>query len=174
MAGLRTLQLENEILARLAAGETLRQICRTPGYPSHPAVVQWTYDGAEDDPASFANRYARARREGLDVMAEEILEIADDGTNDFMTRVAATGQNKVLDAEHVNRSRLRVDSRKWLLSKMRPDKYGDFERVEMKADVTVSSAAETLRAARRARVEGKTAPQRKKELAQLPTADDSQ
>jgi hypothetical protein len=79
----------------------------------------------------FSERYARARRDGYDVLAEEMLEIADDATNDFMTRTSESGQNKVLDAEHVNRSRLRIDARKWLLSKLRPDKYGDDQRIQL-------------------------------------------
>lgn len=114
------------ILSRLENGETLRQICKTEGYPTHSTVIEWQ----EGDP-DFADRYARARRDGLDALAEEMIEIADDATNDFMTRTSETGVNKVLDAEHVNRSRLRIDARKWLLSKLRPDKYGDMERVQV-------------------------------------------
>jgi hypothetical protein len=130
VAGLRTPELEKIILDRLAAGETLRQICKTPGFPSHPSVIQWT-ENDPLEPSSFAYRYACARRQGFDVLAEEMLEIADDATNDFMSRTSQSGQNKVLEAEHVNRSRLRIDARKWLLSKMRPDKYGDFQAVQV-------------------------------------------
>lgn len=54
-------------------------------------------------------------------MAEEIQEISDDGSNDWMEREGIT----VADHEHIQRSKLRVDSRKWLLSKMMPKKYGD-------------------------------------------------
>ena len=114
------------ILARLAQGDSLRQICRDLGTPSAPAVRRWIVDDA-----AFAEQYARARNSGLDAIAEEIQEIADDGRNDYMTRVSESGVNKVLDAEHVNRSRLRIDARKWFLSKMRPDKYGDLERVQV-------------------------------------------
>jgi hypothetical protein len=55
-------------------------------------------------------------------MAEEILEIADDGTND--TYKDDNG-NERTDQEVIGRSRLRVDARKWLLAKMLPKKYGD-------------------------------------------------
>lgn len=119
-------EIRQEILTRLAMGETLRQICKLPGMPTNSTVVEWN----DKDPV-FAEQYARARREGLDVLAEEMLEIADDGTNDYMTRTSENGQNKVLDAEHVNRSRLRIDARKWLLSKLRPDKYGDDQRIQL-------------------------------------------
>lgn len=115
-----------EILQRLSAGESLRQICKTPGIPSAPTVRDWVLS----DPA-FAELYARARSAGCDAIAEEIQEIADDATNDFMDRQSKTGVARCLDAENVNRSRLRIDSRKWLLSKLRPEKYGDMERVQI-------------------------------------------
>ena len=58
---------------------------------------------------------------------EEILDIADDGTNDWMERNGKDGEtgDTVLNGEHVQRSRLRIDARKWALSKMIPKKYGD-------------------------------------------------
>ena len=115
-----------EILRRLANGESLRQICKSDGMPSAPTVRDWVLSDS-----AFAEQYARARSHGLDAIAEEIQEIADDATNDFMLRTSETGVNKVLDAEHVNRSRLRIDARKWLLSKLRPDKYGDDQRIQL-------------------------------------------
>ena len=135
---IRTPEIEDDILQRLAAGETLRSICRTEGYPAVPTVVDWT----NQDPA-FSDLYARARSKGLDAIAEEIIEISDDGTNDFMDRQSASGIQRCLDAENVNRSRLRVDARKWLLSKMRPDKYGEHQAVTIDAKVEISGR-ETL------------------------------
>ena len=58
-------------------------------------------------------------------MAEEILVISDDSKHDV--EVDENGQKR-MNAEYVARSRLRVDTRKWLLAKMLPKKYGD--RVE--------------------------------------------
>lgn len=57
----------------------------------------------------------------MEAMAEEILEIADDGLNDFKQ----VDGRQVVDQENINRSRLRVDTRKWLMSKLAPKKYGD-------------------------------------------------
>lgn len=68
------------------------------------------------------DRYARAKEAQMDYLAEEILDIADDGSKD--TLVNDKGQ-KVEDKEWTNRSKLRVDSRKWLMSKLAPKKYGD-------------------------------------------------
>ncbi len=58
--------------------------------------------------------------------ADEALEIADDGSNDWMKRQGEDGEVHVIyDHEHIQRSRLRVDTRKWLLSKVLPKVYGD-------------------------------------------------
>lgn len=78
------------------------------------------------DTHDFSKKYARAKVQQMDYMAEEIIEIADDGRNDLMTVYNAAGEPKeVEDKEVLNRSRLRVDSRKWLMSKLAPKKYGD-------------------------------------------------
>ncbi len=58
-------------------------------------------------------------------MAEDILDIADDGSNDFMTITKGDKTYEVENKEVTNRSRLRVDTRKWIMSKMKPKKYGD-------------------------------------------------
>jgi hypothetical protein len=102
----RSDEIENEILTRLAAGETLRAICRSENMPDASAVVQWC-DSSVGVDGGFAQRYAHARRLGLDAIAEETIAIADDVSLDPAGR------------------RVAVDARKWLLSKMRPDKYGD-------------------------------------------------
>lgn len=95
--------------------------------PSPSLVVTWV----KEDPA-YAEQYARAKEVQAHLMAEEILEIADDGTND-KKMVGKEGQEyEVTDQEVIGRSRLRVDSRKWLLSKMLPKVYGD------KLDLTAS------------------------------------
>ena len=73
----------------------------------------------------YSEQYARAMEIRAENMAFEILEIADDGSNDFMKIVKNDMEYEVENKEVTNRSRLRVDSRKWLLSKMLPKKYGD-------------------------------------------------
>lgn len=76
------------------------------------------------------NRYARAKEIQCDLIAEETIDIADNATNDFMTVVKGDFEYEAENKEVINRSRLRVDTRKWLLSKLCPKKYGD------KIDVT--------------------------------------
>lgn len=79
--------------------------------------------------------YARAREARADKLAEDILTISDDGANDTM--VDEHGK-KVVNQDVIQRSRLRVDSRKWLASKMLPKKYG--EKLDVTASVTVHEA----------------------------------
>lgn len=108
---------ENALLIceRLAEGHTLREIARELGCTAG-AICIWAADDER-----FAKQYARAMEARMDQMAAEIEEIADDGSNDWMEREGHT----VLNGEHVQRSRLRIDTRKWLMSKMVPKKYGD-------------------------------------------------
>lgn len=77
-------------------------------------------------PNTFGALYARAKEARVARYADEIIEISDDGTNDWMDReLESGGIVSVPDHEHINRSKLRVDSRKWLLSKLRPKEFGD-------------------------------------------------
>jgi hypothetical protein len=66
-------------------------------------------------------------------MADELIDIADDGRNDWMARPGNATIGYELNGEHVQRSRLRSDTRKWLLSKCLPKVYGD----KINADVSV-------------------------------------
>jgi hypothetical protein len=108
----------SEICERIADGESLRAICRDEGMPPENTVRRW----AIEDREGFSAQYARAREAQAESLADEILEIADDATNDWNE---GNDGARVFDHEHVNRARLRVDSRKWLLSKLLPKKYGD-------------------------------------------------
>ena len=113
-------EVREAVLNSIRQGKSLRAISEEDGMPSPALVVTWV----KDDPA-YAEQYARAKEVQAHLMAEEILEIADDGTND-KKMVGKEGQEyEVTDQEVIGRSRLRVDSRKWLLSKMLPKVYGD-------------------------------------------------
>ena len=87
----------------------------------------------------FLQQYARAKEESADALAEEILDIADDGSNDWMIRHDKDGEEGwQLNGEHVQRSRLRVDSRKWIASKLKPKKYGDKTTTEHTGTVGIT------------------------------------
>ncbi|MBR8007150.1 terminase small subunit-like protein [Burkholderia vietnamiensis] len=118
-----TQELADTICEHLASGLSLRQIEEIEGMPSKTTILRWLGD---DRFTSFRDQYARARDMQAEGMADEILEIADDGRNDWMEIQNRDGENigwKV-NGEAVQRSRLRIDARKWLLSKLLPKKYG--------------------------------------------------
>lgn len=88
----------------------------------------------------FVEQYEKAKEEQADALAEDILDIADDGTNDWMEREVGEGEGNTgwkLNGEHVQRSRLRVDARKWIASKLKPKKYGDKSDVHHSGNVTL-------------------------------------
>jgi hypothetical protein len=120
----------DEICKRLAEGESLRGICRDDHMPAASTVFGWLA-GSDEKLRPFMEQYARAREAQADNLVDEILEISDDGTNDWMERRseaekgAGVESGWVLNGEHVQRSRLRVDSRKWFASKVYPKKYAD-------------------------------------------------
>lgn len=114
--------LAKRICEELTTGRTLRDVCRDEGMPAESTVRLW----ALEDYKGFSAQYARAREIGYHAMADETLEIADDGKNDWMERESdGGGVAYQLNGEHVARSRLRLDTRKWLLSKALPKIYGD-------------------------------------------------
>lgn len=116
----------DQICGRMAEGETLRQVCRDAAMPARSTVYRWL----SRNPV-FADQYARAREALVESWADEIIEIADDGTTDYITKVGRNGaEYEAVDQEHIQRSRLRVDARRWLLSKLNPGQYGDHMEVE--------------------------------------------
>lgn len=121
----------DKICARLADGESVRSICRDPDMPDKSTVFKWLreVDG-------FSDQYAQAKQESADAMYEELLDITDDGRNDYMESLGKDGlpNGYKLNGEHVQRAKLRVDTRKWMMSKMKPKKYGDKQIVEQTID----------------------------------------
>jgi hypothetical protein len=109
--------LADEVLERLADGDSLASICGEQGMPNERSVRRWARNRGD-----FGAKYAAARRLGYEKRADEMLEIADDSSGDW---IESEGGGKVLNSVHVNRDRLMIDTRKWLLSKMLPKIYGD-------------------------------------------------
>lgn len=119
-------ELASLICERISSGESLRQVCRDESMPCTATVMKWALEIPD-----FTEQYTKARGMLLEHWAEEIVDIADDGTNDWMKRETEAGTEEVIRPEHINRSRLRVDTRKWLLSKLAAKKYGDRVSAEL-------------------------------------------
>lgn len=108
------------ICERLVEGESLRAICRDPEMPGIATVFRWLH--AHE---TFREQYAHARECQADTFADELTEIADDGRNDWMQANGGEDAGWKANGENVQRARLRVDTRKWIASKLKPKKYGD-------------------------------------------------
>jgi hypothetical protein len=127
-----TQAIADEICRRLSKGESLREICKGEHLPHAGTVLRW-YHGSDSAQhfVDFREQYARARSAQAHMLADEILTIADDSSNDWMARKSEAEKGggyedgKVLNQDHVQRSRLRIDTRKWYVSKVLPKIYGD-------------------------------------------------
>lgn len=120
-----TPELGDFICAEISTShKSLRTICKPDNMPCVQTVLNWLR--TNDD---FLAQYTRAKEEQADMLVEETLEIADDSTNDTIEGQYGPMENK----EWVNRSKLRVDTRKWIASKLKPKKYG--EKIEHSGEV---------------------------------------
>ena len=109
------------ICDRIEQGESLRSVLRDTNMPSSQTFYIWV-----DSSELKSKQYARATELRGEHIFDEMFEIADDGSNDFIKRQSKDGELiEVFNAENVQRSRLRIDTRKWALSKMNPKKYGE-------------------------------------------------
>lgn len=112
-----TQEVADAICERLIEGMSLRSICRDEAMPSAGTVCRWL---GED--SAFREQYERAREAQAETLADEIIDIADDGSNDYMEREDGS---EAYNGDAVARSKLRVDARKWVAAKLKPKKYGD-------------------------------------------------
>ena len=119
---IRTNELEDDILSRIACGESLRGICAEDGMPNISTVIRWL--AADED---FARKYTRAREMQAEILADEMLDIADDDKSDRIDikdkdgNIIKTEQNNVA----VARSKLKLEQRRWWAEKLRPKVYGN-------------------------------------------------
>lgn len=111
----------------LTDGRSLRSICLDGGMPDQRTVYRWLRD---DRYAEFRQQYAHAREQQADTLVDEIVDIADDGSNDYM------GDDDKYNGDAVQRSKLRIDARKWMAGKLKPKVYGDKQTVDMNVGVT--------------------------------------
>lgn len=118
-----TQELADRICLQIStSSKSLRTICKEVNI-SVQTVLNWLNNPEKKD---FLAQYARAKEEQADFLAEEMIEIADDAANDTII----TEKGEIENKEWTNRSKLRVETRKWISAKLKPKKYGD------KIDVT--------------------------------------
>jgi hypothetical protein len=117
-----TREIEDVILDELRCGRTLTDICREPDMPHVRSVQNWL----AEDRDGFAARYKRAREIGCNIMADEMVDITDDRSQDWIVRTNKDGStDAILDPERVARARLRYEARHRRVSQLQPRTYGD-------------------------------------------------
>ncbi len=102
------------ICERLSGGKSLRSVLKEPGMPDGATVFKWMRTHEE-----FLKQYARAKEESADALVEEMMDISDDGIKTIITG------GKEMSSAVAQMVRLKVDTRKWVASKLKPKKYGD-------------------------------------------------
>ncbi len=121
-----TQELADAICERLSVGESLRSVCRSDDMPSIAVIFKWfrTKDG-------FVEQYARAKEESADALVEDCLDIADNEVKEPLVIDGEPVYDKegnpvmVVTQQAIAHAKLRVDTRKWKASKLKPKKYGD-------------------------------------------------
>jgi hypothetical protein len=113
--------LADAIIDLIASGFSLKRACDLPGMPDPMSVRKWVVRHGE-----FSLKYARALLSKAQVHADEILDIADDSRNDWECIIDQNGEKVyILRHDHVKRQQLRIETRKWYLSKVLPKQFGD-------------------------------------------------
>lgn len=117
-----------EILRRMTEENISLRSILPPGrsngkLPSRGVFYTWLQADKE-----LLDRYTSACEVRADHIFEEILDIADDSSKD---EVESEDGRVSFNAEFARRSQIRIDARKWILGKMRPNVYGDRQRIDL-------------------------------------------
>lgn len=107
-------KLADQVCEQIALGKSLRTLCKDPDMPGITTIFKWLRERAE-----FAEQYARATKERSEAFAEDILEDAEN-----IQTVIVGGEDRS-DNARVNAVKIKIDTKKWLMSKIQPKKYGD-------------------------------------------------
>jgi len=131
------------VFARMEGGMSLVRACKEPGSPSQSYVLQCIEN---DWPEGVAARYKAAYAVFAESMADEVISIPDDIARQQEeidrqnVELIKSGMETIPNIEPtaVNIAKLRVESRKWILSKRAREKYGESIQQEVKVDTTDS------------------------------------
>lgn len=113
-------ELADQICEQLAMGISMRTVCKTEGMPAMATMFRWLREKEE-----FRQQYEKAKEESSDAMAEDLLYIADTPVMGEIKTIRPDGSVEIKQDEMLGHRRLQIDSRKWLMSKMKPKKYGE-------------------------------------------------
>jgi hypothetical protein len=122
-------KLADKICEMIAtSNKSLASICQAEGMPSRATIYNWLKDNQ-----LFLDKYTRAKEDQADFLAEEMIKIADE---EMKTEVETEGEYLTITRQdNVQRSRLMIETRKWLAMKLKPKKYGEKLDVEVQSKI---------------------------------------
>ncbi len=125
-------EIANEICLAIATGNLgIKKLCeKHKHWPARATVFRWLLEHP-----SFRDLYARAKKNQIEAYIDEVIDIADDSIND--SQVDETGKT-IINHDHINRARLRIDTRKWLACKLVPRVYGDTKQEKDNGEDAIS------------------------------------
>lgn len=98
-------ELRDEICKRISSGNSVHSVCRQDDMPDRSTIYRWLREKPD-----FKDQYERALKEREDYHFDEMLDISDKVEDDSIK---------------IQKAKLMIDTRKWVLSRMNPKKYGD-------------------------------------------------
>lgn len=136
--------IADDICKRLIHGENLRAICDEDGMPSVGTVRYW-----RNRNESFGAQYEAAREAQAEALFDEIIDIVDDGRNDWVERETRNGSYIALNHEAMGRSKLRAEMRLRMIEKMSPKRYGEKAQLDLtNSDGKLAGMSDADKAAR--------------------------
>lgn len=136
-----TLELAKDICKQLATtNKGIITLCNeNPHWPARTTVFEWRLDYKD-----FADMYAQAKRDQIECMIDEIQEISDNMRGDTIITYDESGEPvERCNTEWLGRSRLRIDTRKWIAAKLAPKLYG--EKITNETTVTIVKHEEAIK-----------------------------
>ena len=134
-----TPELGDAICLHLAEGKTLRKIAAMDGMPAVSTVLLWVVKGFRDDEAykAFSEQYSLAREAQSEMFMDEVVEIADDDSEDYRELGDGEGPRVAVNHEHISRSKIRIETRLKVVEKFAAKRYGP--KADTNVNVTVGT-----------------------------------
>lgn len=114
-------ELGQRIADEMVGGKSLRAICREDWTPTVQTVCNWIARGKEHP---FFEQYEHAREARAELLADEIVELADTPKEGVRIRESEKG-TEVVRGDMIERAKLQVDARKWVAARLLPKRYGE-------------------------------------------------
>jgi hypothetical protein len=131
-----TKEIGEEICLKISTSDYgLKRLClENPHWPCRQTILEWRIKIKD-----FGDMYAKAKQDQVETLVDDCLDIADDTSRDTLIRTNKDGEEyEVCNTEWINRSRLRIDTRKFMAQKLAPKIYGD--QKEEKPETNIADA----------------------------------